>query len=576
MWKPSFNFKEHSPFKVKSEPQERMIRAIKDANGKSGLIVAPCGSGKSAVLLEAAMEAGTMVLIFCYESQGVKQIAKDLREHTTLMDAQICLFTGKHKKKLNSRFCYLVTTYGMFAGPEARRNAASRDVRDFVFNTEWDLICCDEAHHMGADTYQPMIEKLKAKRKLGFTATPYRSELFSATQDRDAHVDNAFGWFGPVLVRISWREVEAAGLIAKIGRARLDVELTAEFRTAYEMAMGSQKRYIAALNPVKLSALVAVCAIHGAMNHGGIVFVTHLVTATVVQRLLQRCFGEGWEVLSGGSAHGEEATHTADQNAAIVDRFNDGQLKGLICTNVAAGAMDIPECAFAVDLDTDGGRANTEQRHGRVARTPRVHPKPDESAAELLARRLDKQKEAWYYDFVTRGTEDEAAAARRHQFFVAEGYGEEIAITTEGLLSDAQACDATLPYVSLGEQMVLLKEVLRYNALKGVCVEANAAVAKAKVPHSGEVRRLEEKHARATNALMRTKMLQEIGKAKKQQQLATAQAKVVRRQTIDDAPLNKNSYDIFRALRLSIHVLEEADMLDAAFAPSDDERGDDE
>ena len=570
MWKPKFAFKEQSPFKVKSAPQACMIRAIKDANGKSGLIVAPCGSGKSAVLLEAAMEAGTMVLIFCYESQGVKQIAKDLREHTTLMDAQICTYTGKHKKKLNARFCYLVTTYGMFAGPEDRRNEASREVRDFVFKTEWDLVCCDEAHHMCADTYQPMIERLKAKRKLGFTATPYRSELFSSTQDRDANVQSAFGWFGPVLVRISWREVEAAGLIAKIGRARVGVELTAEFRTAYEMAVGSQKRYIAALNPAKLSALVAVCAIHAEMNHGGIVFVTHLVTATVVQRLLQRCFGEGWEVLSGGSAHGEEGTHTADENAAIVDRFNDGQLKGLICTNVAAGAMDIPECAFAVDLDTDGGRANTEQRHGRVARTPRVHPKPDESEAALLARRLDKQKEAWYYDLITRGTEDEAAAARRHQFFVAEGYGEEIAITTENLLSDAPV----LPYASLGEQMVLLKEVLQYNALKGVCLEANAAVAKAKVPHSGEVKRLELKHAVATNALMKTKIAKEINKAKKQQQLATTQAKAVRRQTIIDAPLNQNSYDVFRALKLSVHVLAEADMLDAAFAPSDDERGD--
>ena len=572
MWKPSFSFKEHSPFNVKSEPQARMIRAIKDANGKSGLVVAPCGSGKSAVLLEAAMEAGTMVLIFCYESQGVKQIAKDLREHTTLMDAQICTYTGKHKKKLNARFCYLVTTYGMFAGPEARRNEASREVRDFVFKTEWDLVCCDEAHHMCADTYQPMIERLKCKRKLGFTATPYRSELFSATQGRDANVESAFGWFGPVLVRISWREVEAAGLIAKIGRARLDVELTAEFRTAYEMAMGSQKRYIAALNPVKLSALVAVCAMHGAMNHGGIVFVTHLITATVVQRLLQRCFGEGWEVLSGGSAHGEEATHTADQNAAIVDRFNDGRLKGLICTNVAAGAMDIPECAFAVDLDTDGGRANTEQRHGRVARTPRVQPEPDETAAELLARRLDKQKEAWYYDFITRGTEDEAAAARRHQFFVAEGYGEEIVIATDGLLRDTPV----LPYASLGEQMALLKEVLQYNSLKGVCADANAAVAQTKVPYSSELRRLEVKKVNATNALMKTKITQEINKARKVQQLATAQAKVVRRQTIDDAPLNEKSLSIFRALRLSIHVLEQVDMLDATFAPSDDERGNDD
>lgn len=573
MWKPTFSFKESSPFRVMSEPQQRMVQAIGNSEGQSGLVVAPCGSGKSAVLIDAAMKAGTLVLIFCYESQGVKQIAKDLRTHTSLLESQICTYTGKDKKKLNSRFCYLVTTYGMFAGPVERRNQGSRDVRDFVFETKWDLICCDEAHHVCAETYKPMIQGLKAKRKLGFTATPYRSELFSVAEERDEHIRKAFEWFGEVLVRITWSEVENAGLVAKIGRARVDVELTPEFRKAYDMALGSQKKYIAALNPAKLNALVAVCAWHRPLNHGGIIFVTHLLAAQLVKRLLERCFGQGWEVLSGGSAWGEDATHSADKNEEIVNRFNRGELRGLVCTNVAAGAMDIPDCAYAVDLDTDGGRANTVQRHGRAARTDRVHAQPGECPEALRARRLEKQKEAWYYDLVTRDTEDVTAARLRSKFFRSEGYGRGIRVAPEELRSGAVDCGVEVPYNSLARQMELLMEVLQYTALKDVCAEANAVVTKARKPHSAEVKRLKQRQQNHPNPLFKARIGKEVGRAEQAQRAATAKAKDVRRHVIDSAPLNQQAREIFRKLNLDMGVLEEIGLVDVAFAPSDDSGG---
>jgi superfamily II DNA or RNA helicase len=387
------------------------------------------------------------------------------------------------------------------------------------------MICCDEAHHMCAETYRPLIEKLHATRKLGFTATPYRSDCYTAAQDEEGHIQRAFSWFGEVLVHIPWREVEAAGLIARIGRARIDVNLTPEFRAAYAMSAASQKQYLAALNPAKLNALVALCAMHGPFNHGGIVFVTHLVVATVVQRCLTRCLGEGWAVLSGGSAHGEDETHSAVQNAGLVKQFNDGQLRGLVCTNVAAGAMDIPDCCFAVDLDTDGGRANMAQRLGRVARTQRVHAKPNEHPGAILARRLGKQKEAWYYDLVTRDTEDESTARRRHAFFASEGYGEEIPMSADSLVGRVAGEGVALPYVALGSQMVLLKEVLQYNALKGVCAGANAAASKAKLPFSAEVQRLQLARDKTPSAVMKDKYASAIRRAKVEQRQAAERAR---------------------------------------------------
>ena len=571
---PRVTFLKTSPFNRKSEPQERMAKAIGDANGADGLVVAPCGSGKSAVLIEAALKAGAKVLIFCYEAQGVHQIERDLREHTELMPAAICKCTGKTKQAPRGHFCFMVTTYGMFAGPAGKRSAESNSVREMVERTEWDLVCCDEAHHMCADTYKPMIQKLKAKRKLGFTATPYRSDCFAADQDEDEHIQKAFGWFGKVLVRIPWREVDAAGLIAKIGRARVDVDMTPEFRKAYELSTASQKQYLAALNPAKLNALVALCAMHKACNHGGIVFVTHLLVATVVQRCLTRRLGDGWAVLSGGNAHGEEAVHTALENAKIVERFNNGELRGLVCTNVAAGAMDIPDCSYAIDLDTDGGRANMAQRIGRVARTPRVNPEPNESADSLRARRLEKQKEAWYYDLVTRDTEEEATARRRQQFFASEGYCEEIDVPIDALL-DRLRGEGVLPaFEELPEQLKLLKEVLQYNSLKSVCAEANAAAAKAKAPHSSTVQRLKQRSTDdRLHPCFKKRAAEQYKEAAMAQKRVAAQAKEVRRHTIENAPLDKETHAIFRELELSPEALAQAGLMEIAFAPSDDERG---
>tara|TARA_B100001057_G_scaffold483523_2_gene560403 strand:- start:507 stop:2243 length:1737 start_codon:yes stop_codon:yes gene_type:complete len=566
-----FCFEQSSPYNVKSEPQERMMRAIREHKGKDGLIVAPCGIGKSSVILEAAMEAGTMVLILCYEAQGVHQIVKDLREHTILQPANICMYTGDSRGRPKSKFCYLVSTYGMLAGSDTKRSDQSKSMRKFVKETVWDLVCCDEGHHIGASTYKPMIEGLRAKRKLCFTATPYRSECLAAVEDDDEHIKKAFSWFGEVLVHISWREVDAAGLIAKIGRSRVDVAFTEQFSVAYDMSSGPQKQYLAALNPQKLNALVAVCALHKAFNHGGIVFVTHLVVATVVQRCLTSCLGDGWAVLSGGSAHGEDATHTARENAKIVKRFNDGELRGLVCTNVAAGAMDIPDCSFAVDLDTDGGRANMAQRFGRVARTSRINAVPGESPQSLLERRLEKQKEAWYYDFVTRCAEDDGVAQRRRKFFASEGYTEEIPIPVDELLGRAQSEGVQLPYASLATQMTLLKEVLQYNSLKGVCAEANATVSKAVLEHSKVLQQLADRLSKQGNKDMKSRIRKRMNAVEQLKRNAAAEAKVARRHTINNAPLSKAALAIFRALNLSMDVLDEAGLVDVAFETSDEE-----
>ena len=114
---------------------------------------------------------------------------------------------------------------------------------------------------------------------------------------------------------------------------------------------------------------------HRALGEIGVVFVNHLLHAKVVQQML----GPRWEILSGGNAHGTEGVHTAEANAAIVQRFNDGLLEGIVSTPVGESALDVfnPRFRYALVVDAHGGPTAASQKLG----TPGAH------AARAAARR---------------------------------------------------------------------------------------------------------------------------------------------------------------------------------------------
>ena len=567
-----FHFRMDSEWKHKSEPQEQMIDAIKRTRPRNGLIVAPCATGKTAVMVEDAIDNYLFAIFLCPTAQGVFQLAQAFREHTTMMmDTQICVYCGSKKFLPKPPFGYLITTYAMFTDSKSLRSKASRDARDYVLSQKWQAIYCDEAQHIPADTYMDLIKRLlknSGGRGLGFTATPFRNE-YCMSKSREEHEHEAFGWFGPVLFRISCIELERAGLIAKIRRARVNVELTEEFRKAYELTSGADKMYIASLNPCKLNLVSAICATHKALGQAGIVFVTHLLTARVVSKML----GPQWEVMSGGSAHGEDQTHTPERNNDIVQRFNAGGLDGLVCTQVGYSSMDVyrESCCYLVVVEADGGIASAAQRLGRVARSKRIAQLDSESEDALRERRLKCQKVAKYYDLVTCGTEDEAAAERRQRLFAVEGYGEETIIAPETLLGVAAALGAPVPYSTPVEQVLLLKEVLQYRALANVCAAANAAASKAKAPHASKVRELANKGETAKTGVMKALHKQREKRARVEKQAAAAKAKEARRDTIDNAPLSEETVATLQALSLPMSVLDEAGLVEMVYPPSDAE-----
>lgn len=576
-----FRFHPKSKFRQRSEIQTAAFKAVLRAR-KSGIIILPCGGGKTALIAELAMILAAMsetsgqaqrALFLCFESQGVLQTAAVLRDHTTIRPHHICVQTGRQKDPPHPNFCFMVTTYAMFSSMTEARSEGSKAARDYVLNKHWNIVVCDEVHHACAPTYEPFLKKLKehADVMLGATATLYRNES-QVKETREEHEKRLFGWFGPVLYRCSASESERAGLVAKIRRAEVRVSLTDEFAAAHEAVKDfTEKQYLAALNPQKLNALACICGMHTRMGHTGIVFATHLLTAKVLRDVL----GEGWEILSGSNAHGVDEKHSAEANREIVKRFNAGELAGIISTAVGESSLDLHCTAFryVVVLDADGGSASAAQKLGRAARTPRVDPKEGETQEQLRARRLAQQKSAAYYEINTRRTADIASAKRRVAEFEVEGYPDTVRVPYEDLVAWAAEEQFALPFAELLHDMRLLKEILTYSALANQVAAAKAAAAGIKKPQKDAMRKNAEASNSAGTKVMRELAKKRCEKLQAQQSVVDERARQEKQRVLDAAQLPPAAMKLFMALGLPLDVLMALGVEDQVLMPPSDDEG---
>jgi hypothetical protein len=281
-------------------------------------------------------------------------------------------------------------------------------------------------------------------------------------------------------------------------------------------------------------------------------------------------------VLSGGAPHGEDEQHTPERNNGIVKRFNAGELDGLICTAVGESSMDVhlQTFCFVCVLDADGGIASAAQRLGRVARNARIRAEPGESDEQLAKRRLAQQKEAVYYDLLTKDTADIEAAATRQLLFTAEGYTHEQELSYDAWMGMAARAGVRLPHVNgLADDLRLLKEVLMYSTLKEVAAEASAAAAAHSAPARAQVKNRQQAATQSTNKLMRDRAAKQADTAKAKLKEQLVGSKIIKREHIRKQPMDAATRAIFRSLRLSTGVQRAAGIFeDLALASSDDDQ----
>ena len=561
-----FKFEPESKFLRPSEPQVQALEAIR-ATTQSGIVILPCGAGKTAVFLQAALEAGNRVLFLNFEKQGVMQVADTILEHTTVRKQQLCAYSSECKTEPNTLLCYMVTTYSMFSSTANRSDTTNR-VRNFVLNTAWDLVVLDECHHACAETYRPLVVHLvqKARRVLGFTGTLCRSEpsvsgVHLSPEERQRANAKQFEFIGPVLHSRTCAELESAGLIAKVRRLEISAHFTELFSAANQYVGGQSKQYMQALNPQKLNALWALVHLHRAMGHVGMIFCNHLLPAKTVKHVL----GSRWEVLSGGNAHGTEGIHTAQANAELVKQFNHGKLDGLIATPVGESALDVynPNFRYAIVIDAHSGQAPASQKLGRLSRTPRVLRKDGEDDETFQTRLLKEQKVATYYEIVTCNTEEETAARARDVQFEYDGYSKTTMECNELFtnVSSIGVLESSAPFFNAEAQLRLLVDCLGYHDLGIVENEGRAKAVEVLKPYHQTVKSLEHKAHTAKSALFRERHKQQLVRTRAQLPKRKAEAQQAKREVIAGASMSEAAARVLRKMQIDPGLLKRANLV---------------
>ena len=344
-----------------------LFHANGEARGGHGVIVLPCGAGKTIVGMAVMEKLQTETLILTTAITAVRQWIAELLDKTTLTDSQIGEYSGE-KKEIKP---VTITTYQILG--------ASEKHRELIDSRNWGLIIYDEVHTLPAPVFR-MTAELQSKRRLGLTATLVRE---------DGLQSDVFTLIGPKRCEVPWKVLEKSGYIAEVKCFEVRVPLSESARMDYAVADKRQKFRIASENPNKFQVLQMLLKEHAGRHI--------LVIGLYISQLTKIA-----ELLNAPIITGKTKNSKRDE---LYQRFRDGEIPVVIVSKVANYAIDLPDANVAIEISgTFGSRQEEAQRLGRILR-----PKPGEN-------------QAWFYTLVTSDTVEEGFAAHRQLFLVEQGY----------------------------------------------------------------------------------------------------------------------------------------------------------
>ncbi|HKE63507.1 MAG TPA: DNA repair helicase XPB [Micromonosporaceae bacterium] len=339
--------------------------------GGSGVVVLPCGAGKTLVGAAAMAEAKATTLILVTNTVAGRQWKRELIARTSLTADEIGEYSGERKEIRP----VTIATYQVLT---TRRGGAFAHL-DVFGARDWGLVIYDEVHLLPAPIFR-FTADLQARRRLGLTATLVRE---------DGREGDVFSLIGPKRYDAPWKDIEAQGWIAPADCTEVRVTLTDAERMAYATSEPEERYRVAATARTKLPLVRKLVERH----RGDQV----LVIGAYIDQLHALS-----EFLDAPIVQGSTTTKERER---LFDAFRNGEVPTLVISKVGNFSIDLPEAAVAIQVSgTFGSRQEEAQRLGRILR-----PKAD-------------GRQAHFYTVVARDTIDTEYAAHRQRFLAEQGY----------------------------------------------------------------------------------------------------------------------------------------------------------
>ena len=343
--------------------------------GGSGVVVLPCGAGKTLVGAGAMASAKTDTLILVTNTVSARQWRDELLKRTTLTADEIGEYSGSVKEIKP----VTIATYQILTA-KRKGEFAHLSLLDAL---DWGLVIYDEVHLLPAPVFK-LTAELQARRRLGLTATLVRE---------DGRESDVFSLIGPKRFDAPWKEIEQEGFISPARCVEIRIDLDPDERLSYAAASDAERYRMAATTPAKLSVTKKLIAQHPSERI--------LVIGQYLDQLAELGTALGVPEVTGATP--------VDERERLFQAFRDGTEPVLVVSKVANFSVDLPEASVAIQVSgAFGSRQEEAQRLGRLLR-------PKKSGFT-----------ATFYTLVARDTVDQDFAQNRQRFLAEQGYSYEI------------------------------------------------------------------------------------------------------------------------------------------------------
>ncbi|KAJ2784501.1 DNA repair helicase RAD25 [Coemansia interrupta] len=402
---------------IRPYQEKSLSKMFGNGRARSGIIVLPCGAGKTLVGITASCTIKKSILCLCTSAVSAMQWKQQFMQWSTIKEEQIALFTREEKERFKGEAGLVISTYTMVAS-EGKRSHATTKMMEFITEREWGMLLLDEVHVVPAKMFRKVVSKIAAHSKLGLTATLVRE---------DQQIDDLNFLIGPKLYEANWMDLANKGHIAKVKCAEVWCNMTPEFYSAYLKEPLRRKPLFYIMNPNKFRACQYLIKFHESRGDKIIVFIDSVVALRRYATMLEKPFIDG--------------ETPQKERMRILDQFQrNPAVSTIFLSKVGDTSIDLPEATCLIQVSFQyGSRRQEAQRLGRILRAK---------------RRNDEGFNAFFYSLVSKNTYEMYFSTKRQQFLIDQGYSYKVITNLEGM----DECK-DLVFDDIESQMNLLKVV---------------------------------------------------------------------------------------------------------------------
>ncbi|KAK0417240.1 hypothetical protein QR680_012900 [Steinernema hermaphroditum] len=404
--------------------QEKSLRKMfGNSRARSGVIVLPCGAGKTLVGVTAATTVNKRCLCLATSNVSVEQWKAQFKLWSTIQENQIIRFTREARDPVPTgadanKPVVCVSTYSMVAY-SGKRTLAAEEAMKYIESQEWGIVLLDEVHTIPAKMFRRVLTIVQAHCKLGLTATLVRED--------DKITDLNF-LIGPKIYEANWMELQKAGHIAKVQCAEVWCAMTAEFYHHYLKSPIARRLLLSVMNPNKFRICQFLINYHERRNDKIIVFSDNVFALKKYAIEMNKPF------LYGETSQGERMKILANFQ-------HNPKVNTIFVSKVADTSFDLPEANVLIQISAHGGSRRQEaQRLGRILRAKK-------NSSDAF--------NAFFYSLVSQDTVEMGYSRKRQRFLVNQGYAYKVVNRLPGMENE------DLKLGTKDSQMQLLHQVLQ-------------------------------------------------------------------------------------------------------------------